>query len=315
MPASDQRSHEPVLGVGKVSRIHRNYSRDRKHRPRNDRGLMFRESLKYIFVLTAVVLIGGVSWILYQQINHKTEVVAVTNLTEDTFDVPHPSAAECVKLVSTFLETSSPTQLKNRVRLKQLDAEQGYAALNELRRETGGIDRMDWAGAEETNGLSLEMVMVTYKSGKYRIAYLTHDTEGRWKVDLESFLGHNTRPWDQVIGKGSCKAQLRVLAARDFYYNGLFTNEEEWSCLALTSPDHTERLYGYLRPQSPAMLAVTELLRTKNPAVMIVEISRDAGMDPMQYEIKKIIAQGWVESDVEFSSRFTRGSVESPSPQ
>lgn len=315
MPASDQRSHEPVLGVGKVSRIHRNYSRDQKRRPRNERGLMFRESLKYIFLLIAVVLIGGVSWILYQQVNRNTEVAPVTNLTEDTFVIPHPSASECIKLVATFLETGSPEQLKNRVRLKHLDAEQGYAALTELRREMGEMDRMDWAGAEETNGLSLEMVMVSYKSGKYRIAFLTHDAEGHWKVDLESFLGHSTRPWNQVIGKGSCKAQVRVLATRDFYYNGLFKNEEEWSCLALSSPDHPERLYGYLRPQSPAMLAVEELLRTKNPVVMMVEISRDAGMEPLQYEIKKIIAQGWVESDVEFSSRFVRGSVESPSPQ
>lgn len=113
------------------------------------------------------MLIGGVSWILYQQVNRNTEVAPVTNLTEDTFVIPHPSASECIKLVATFLETGSPEQLKNRVRLKHLDAEQGYAALTELRREMGEMDRMDWAGAEETNGLSLEMVMVSYKSGKY----------------------------------------------------------------------------------------------------------------------------------------------------
>jgi hypothetical protein len=159
------------------------------------------------------------------------------------------------------------------------------------------------------------MVMVTYKTGKYRIAFLTHDEDGNWKVDVESYLGHNTRPWEQIIGKDSCKAIVRVIASPDSYYNGLFKNEEEWSCLALSSPHYPERIYGYLKPQSPAILAITEMLRTKNPAVMILEISRDAGMEPLQYEIKKVIAQGWVESDVEFSSRFVRGSLDSPSPQ
>lgn len=315
MPTPEQRTNTPVLGVGKVSRIHRTYSRERKQRSRQEKGVMFREYLKYAFLLIAVVLVAGVTWILYQQINRKPETAAVTNLTEDTFDVPHPSASECIRLVTAFLKAGSPSELAGIVRLKRLDAEQAYAEFTEIRKQSGEVERIDWAGAEEANGLSLEMVMVTYKTGKYRIAFLTHDEQGNWKVDVESFLGHNTRPWDQIIGKGSCKALVRVLATPDSYYNGLFRNEQEWGCLALTSPDHPERIYGYLKPQSPAILAVTEMLRTKNPAVMIVEISRDAGMDPLQYEIKKIIAQGWVESDVEFSSRFMRGSLESPSPQ
>lgn len=315
MPAPEQQSNAPVLGVGKVSRIHRTYSRERKQRSRQDKGFMFREYLKYGFLMFTVVLIAGVTWILYQQINRKADTAELTNLTQDTFAVPHPSAAECIKLVTTFLDAGSPSEIQRISRLKQLDAEQAYAAFSEVRKQSGEVERIDWAGAEEINGLSLEMVMVSYKTGKYRIAFLAHDEQGKWKVDLESFLGHNTRPWDQIIGKGNCKALVRVLATPDSYYNGLFRNEEEWACLALTSPDHPERIYGYVKPKSSAIFAITEMLRIKNPAVMIVEISRDAGMDPLQYEIKKVIAQGWVESDVEFSSRFLRGSLESPSPQ
>jgi hypothetical protein len=315
LPAAEQQSNAPVLGVGKLSRIHRNYARERKHRSRKDKGVLFREYLKYVFLFFAIVLISGVTWILYQQINRNKDVAEVTSLTEDTFIVPHPSASECIDLVKRFLDTGSPTELARTGRLKRFDKEQGYLAFTEVSKQSGEVERLDWAGAEETNGLSLEMVLVTYKTGKYRIAFLTHDERGNWKVDVESFLAHNTRPWDQVIGKGSCRAIVRVMATPDSYYNGIFQNEKEWGCLALTSPDHSERIYGYLKPKSPAILAVTEMLRTKNPAVMFVEISRDAGMDPMQYEIKKVIAQGWVESDVEFSSRFERGALDSTETQ
>lgn len=314
MPAPEQQSNTPVLGVGKVSRIHRTYSRERKLRSRQDKSLLFREYLKYAFILISIALIAGVSWILYQQINRNPENKPVTNLIQDTFAVPHPPASECIKLVTTFLDAGSPAELHRISRLKRLNAEQAYIEFSEIRKQAGEVERLDWAGAEESNDLSLEMVMVTYKSGKYRIAFLIHDEQGNWKVDLESFLGYNTRPWDQIIGRGSCKAIVRVLATPDSYYNGLFRNEQEWKCIGLSSPDHPERLYGYLKPNSPATLAMTDMLLRKNPAVMVLEISRDAGMEPLQYEIKRVLAQGWVESDVEFSSRFVRGSADSPTP-
>ena len=47
-----------------------------------------------------------------------------------------------------------------------------------------------------------------------------------------------------------------------------------------------------------------EIFKTENPAAAMLEISRDAGLEPLQFEIKSVVAQGWVESQKNFSQNF-----------
>jgi hypothetical protein len=248
---------------------------------------------------------------IYNQSKNKNQSGNTTSLAEDTFRIPHPPATECENIVKNFLEISSVNDLKKTARVKNLDPDQAYQLFNEYRQKQGEIDRVEWAGVEETNGLSLEMVMVTYKSGRSRIAFLIPDQSHDWLVDVESYIGYNNRPWEQIRGQASCKAVIRVIATPDAYYNGVFSDDKEWKCIALTTPDREERLYGYIKTQSATELAFLQVLRSKNPAPVILEISRDAGMEPAQFEIKKVIAQGWVEADVEFETRYRKASSSS----
>jgi hypothetical protein len=64
------------------------------------------------------------------------------------------------------------------------------------------------------------------------------------------------------------------------------------------------KFYGYIHPNTPNFRAIVEILKTENPAAAMLEISRDVGMEPLQYEIKSIVAQGWVESAKNFSDNF-----------
>jgi hypothetical protein len=313
MPSSEQDSNAPVLGVGKFSRIHRTYEKPRLRRRSRSRNQfsLFRSGLQYFLIVMGVALVAGLSWMIYNQSKNKNQSGNTTSLAEDTFRIPHPPATECENIVKNFLEISSVNDLKKTARVKNLDPDQAYQLFNEYRQKQGEIDRVEWAGVEETNGLSLEMVMVTYKSGRSRIAFLIPDQSHDWLVDVESYIGYNNRPWEQIRGQASCKAVIRVIATPDAYYNGVFSDDKEWKCIALTTPDREERLYGYIKTQSATELAFLQVLRSKNPAPVILEISRDAGMEPAQFEIKKVIAQGWVEADVEFETRYRKASSSS----
>ena len=304
-PASGATMNEPVLGVGKFRRIHRNFPtnhrRSRKHA--QDKSAYLKYNLRVIFVVVAVAFISGVSWMLYQQIRRADDKIAFGTLAQDTFAIPHPPAATCMAKVQKFLECSSASELSQMARFKRIDPANAYAQWVEFRKKQDTVERVEWMGAEETNGMSLERVAVIYKTGQYRIASLVDVNQGEWKVDFESFIGHQTKSWDQITAQGSCNAIVRVKVTPDSYYNGYFQSEKEWICLAMRLPDQPDIVYGYVPPQSPAFLDILEILRVSDPADMILEISRDAGMNRMQFEIRSVIAQGWVESDVAFSAR------------
>jgi hypothetical protein len=47
-------------------------------------------------------------------------------------------------------------------------------------------------------------------------------------------------------------------------------------------------------------------MRYRKAASVLLEISRSTSMLPKQYEIKSVIAKGWVESDEVFSDQFQK---------
>lgn len=307
LPSNERDSNTPVLGVGKLSRIHRTYRKERSSRRSRsrDRFSLFRKALQYFLILIGIAFVAGLSWMIYSQTKNKSIVVDTTTLAEDTFDIPHPHPTECIRIARDFFEISSVQDFEKSVRLVHLKPQEAFQAFEKFRDSQGEIERIDWVGAQEINGLSMEAVMVTYKSGVYRIVYLIPNQSNDWIVDFESILAHNNRSWSQITGEGSCKATVRVIAAPYHYYNGVFADEEEWTCLAMGRPEEEKRIFGYVKNQSSAFEALKEIFKSTNPAPVILEISRDAGMEPLQFEIKKVIAQGWVESDVIFQSRFS----------
>lgn len=317
LPANERDTTTPVMGVGKVSRIHRTYRRERSSRRSRarDRFSLFRKTLQYFLLFIGVAFALGLSWMIYSQLKNKSTQTAGTTLAEDTFAIPHPHPTECIGIAEKFLQITTLSDLTNSARLVQLEAPEALEELKKCFEKNGEILRVEWAGAAEMNDLSMEMVMVTYKSGYYRVAYLLPNESNEWQVDLESYIAHNNRSWEQITGTGSCRARVRVIAAQDFYYNGVFADEKEWTSIALSTPDHESRLMGYVKNESAIFDAMREIFKSANPAPVMLEISRDAGMEPLQFEIKKVIAQGWVESDKEFQSLFSETKKASESDQ
>ena len=104
MPSSEEDSDTPVLGVGKLSRIHRNYEkknlkrRSRSHNPT----ILVRSKLQDLLIVIGVALVAGLSWLLYHQSKNKSQAGNTTSLSEDTFRIPHPPATECETLSENF---------------------------------------------------------------------------------------------------------------------------------------------------------------------------------------------------------------------
>lgn len=307
LPTEERNPNAPVLGIGKLSRIHRTYQ---KHRPRrgsrnHDRFSLFRNSLQFFLIGIGVIFAGVLTYMIYNQRHSKAAIENTTTLLDETFDVPHPLPPQCIRITREFFEASTPAELAKTSRLIHLGEQDAWTELEKLRERHGAAERYDWTGASLINGLSMETVMVSFKTGHYRVAHLLPDQTNEWKVDIESFLGHNNKSWSEITGKDSCRAVVRVIASRDNYYNGVFSDENEWICLKLECPDQDVKIFGYIKGNSTEFLALREIFKSANPAPVMLDISRDAGMEPRQFEIKGVIAQGWVESDAPFQSHFT----------
>lgn len=295
--------------VGKLSRIHRTYKsgvrRQRSRGKSRNNHNRLREYLNYFIGSFAALLMAAVGWMIYSQITKKTVTKETTTLTQDTFTVPHPDVNSCVAIAQKALASSAGDAWQEHVFLRNIEPEVFATNLEKLKKTEGVIEKIEWAGALEINDLSLEMVVVTFGSAETRVAYLTHDADGVWRLDGESFLEWQGRPWAELLDKGNCKAIVRMIVMPDSYYNGVFSDEKEWICLSLKSLNGENQLSGYVRPQSAVHLAIMEIFKTSVPAAVMVEISRNSAMEAKQFEIKRVIAHGWVESDVVFSSKFS----------
>jgi hypothetical protein len=299
-------SGDSKTDLGRLPKIHRNYKK--KIRVPNHRQTpadnLFQQYLNYFLVIAGLLLVGGIFWMAYSQMTGNSKTAQQHSLAQETFEVHHPAKAECLQIVSNFLKASSPLELKGLIHLTRVPENDAFNLVLKKKKELGDVITMEWGGADETNGLSVERVYLSLKEEQLHTVYLRPDDAGTWRVDLDSFLLHATKTWQEIIEKNSCSAVIRAMISSDYYYNGLFADEKEWICVSLLPAGQSQKIYGYLHPDSANFRAVVEILKSENPAPAILEISRDVGMEPLQYEIKSIVSQGWVESNKNFSDNF-----------
>ena len=292
--------------VGRLAKIHRSYEKRvrRQHSQETPSSNVFQEYLNYVLVIAGLLFVGGILWMAYSQMTRKSQIATQLALRQETFELPHPSKLECLELVDNFLNASTAGEVKELIHLTRVSADDSFRLVMAKKRELGEIVSMEWGGADESNGLSVERVYLTLKEEKYHTVFLRPDAAGNWHVDLDSFLLHATKPWAEIFGKKSCTGIIRAMISSDYYYNGLFTDENEWICVSMLPAGQQTKLYGYIHPDTPNYRAIVEIFKTENPAAAMLEISRDAGMEPLQFEIKSVVAQGWVESQKNFSQNF-----------
>ncbi|MEN9990631.1 MAG: hypothetical protein RLZZ224_333 [Verrucomicrobiota bacterium] len=314
MPVPDQRQNTPVMGIGRVSRIHRTYKGQRKRsrsKQRNKAHILMRY-LRVILTLATLVFIGGVVWILYQQV-HKTKApVTVTKVAPQEVEKPTITPKECVWMIEKWLTLNDIDALRKNSRLVHLSPQEALEEIQKFRATQGKVKRVKWLGTDQSISLAQEKVLVSYESGHYRVASLICNAAGQWQVDLESFIAHQSKPWNEIMRLTEGLARVRVLVRQDSYFNGPFLDESTWSCYALSNSDQSDVIYGYTNKTSAAYLALQDIVSAKPNVPVILEISRSAEMLPSQYEIQKVIERGWVETQKELNKEYEVQPKSSP---
>ena len=261
-----------------------------------------------ILCLTTVAVVGG--FMMFWLRGHASSKAAGKNAYSDenvriVSKFVAPGQDEALDLVKRALATRDPGAVASFFHCGEASPAEVVEFLAATAARDGQIERYIWLSSMDVDGLQMEGVLVTYP-GKIpageRLAFLTPNDAGAWKVDFDAFARTSKPPWKELLEGRADHAQVRVFVGRDEYFNGPFADESKWVCFAMVStesnqllPEGHEMLRGYCRVNSAQAKAMerifTDGARTHRTTL---EISRTQGADPRQFEITRVLAEDWV---------------------
>ena len=219
---------------------------------------------------------------------------------------PSPSKDVALSLVKRAMLIRDPAQVEESFRVGSATPAEVAGFLKDMAVTDGPIKGYDWRSSMDANGLLLDGVLVTTKIGdkqRNRLALLTPDDKGTWRVDFEAFARTVTPSWNEILSGGAGKGIVRILFVKDNYYNGPFGDESQWTCFRLGSPDLNDDILGYCPTHSPQAAALELILanapsrsKRKSPVRAVLEIQRTKGAEARQFEITRVLAEDWVRS-------------------
>lgn len=113
------------------------------------------------------------------------------------------------------------------------------------------------------------------------------------------------------MGEAGGQGLVRILFAKDSYFNGPYQDETRWDCYGMASPDQEEVLLGYCLKDTPQARAMAQIMANKRPFAAegnlcraTLEIRREAGGESRQFEITRVWAADWVMSATAFDETF-----------
>ncbi len=268
-----------------------------------------------ILLIGAVVVILGLTLGLWLIPKAASSGEIVAKPPAESLDVariaskfPSPSEEEALATVEAGLGIRDPEMIGEYFRPGAASAQEAVDFLQNLELKEGQLDRCEWLGSMDANGLLLEGVLVVFMGeGKprNRLALLTPDAAGKWRIDFDAFARTVTPAWPEISKAESKVAQVRVYAAKDYYFNGPFADDKQWVCYGIASPDTDEVLLTYCKigsPQAGAMRSISsndsKMTRTT------LELTRVPGAESRQFELSRVLAEDWVVGPVPFEDRF-----------
>ncbi|MCP5532023.1 MAG: hypothetical protein H7A49_08540 [Akkermansiaceae bacterium] len=229
---------------------------------------------------------------------------------------PSPSSEEAEAIVRRGIAVRDEAEVKDLFRLGMTTPGEAVERLEEIAARSGGVAGMQWLSSIDANGMLIDAVLVGYEKmdlASQRLALLTPDENGVWKVDFDAFARTTEPSWEKIVEGGAKEAVVRVLVAKDSYYNGPFADEDEWTCYGLASPDAPEMLLGYCRKDSAQAKAMRRILRddetlsaggqARNVRATL-KLRRLAGAENRQFMIERVMAEDWVVAEPWYDERF-----------
>lgn len=314
-PSIGRLSRMPGTGLPKKSRGRRK----RKHGERGKRGRARfgrRALLTTTFALAgvAVLLLGGFFWLWLRPKLESSGDLAARNqeaaepVVRVASKFPSPLEQEVLALVKKALAIRDPAEIPAFFRSGASSPEEIAAFLGGLEAADGMISGYDWLSSMDVNRLSVDGVLVKFKGGdtpRSRLALLTPDAEGKWRIDFEAFARTVKPAWGEILEKRAATALVRVYTAADSYYNGPYRDDTQWVCYGMASPDIDGILSGYCKVGSPQAAAMKWIFAKEAKLNRVtLELRWVEGAGARQFEVSRVLAEDWVMGEVPFDERF-----------
>lgn len=214
---------------------------------------------------------------------------------------PSPSREKALELVKLAITNRDPGQIDSLFRKGSAASGEILNFLNGLEAKDGPIERYDWLSSMDRDGLLVDGVLVVAKGRERpaeRLALLTPDAAGNWKVDFDAFARTASPSWEELLVKRADQAIVRVVIGKDVYYNGPFEDEAHWVCYGMVSPDTDELLRGYCRVGSKEAETLKKLFSEgEKMGRATLEIRRVKDGGARQFEITRVLARDWIVAD------------------
>lgn len=328
------RSAGDAPSLGKVARVHgTGLSKDalrrrRKGGPRTKEATpngKHRRNVILVWTAVLVVAVLGVlavffwSWVRprmgRQPLTAKEQAAMnIKNRNVSAFDSPSEQAA--LELVKQALALRDPSKVEHYFRPGSAAPEAVIAFLTDMKARDGEETGCQWLSSMDANGMLIEGVLVgTSKDGvpHNRLALLTPDESGVWKIDFDAFARTVKPSWDKLLEAGAGQGLVRVIVAKDSYYNGPFKDETQWVSYGMASPDNDAILLGYCRKDSPQARAMERIVSSAEGAAgdarrklnrATLELRRPEAAENRQFEITRVLAEDWVLGAKPFDAAF-----------
>jgi hypothetical protein len=282
-------------------------TRRRRSSPAGDAASL--KVVKRIVIVLGVMLlamaVSAVVWVFDGQkksTDGTSSFIPLSSDAPDKKDSSPPVPKELVRKARQMVEAKRPADLPDIVRLAGRTPEALLEKLAEMAKQDGEVSDVTYIGPMQNLTQPLEAVLVAFVSKRNRIVLFSPDSNGDWMIDFDAYARATSLPWDEILSGKNVEATVRVYVSLDSYYNGRFSNEDEWSCNGMASPDEGNLMFGYAKKGSNIDQAIRDSLKFKldtGPAQssrmlrMTLQIRHQEGDDKRQFEIVRVIADDW----------------------
>jgi hypothetical protein len=324
----NQRSGDE-LDSNRIARIPRNHGEKRGKRGRRSKGKVARKRARtkrrVLFTWTIVISIAtlatlGTFFVIWvwpyldrAMVTTETDRQAVEGRVRKIPKFKPPGENETLALATKALAARTPAEVDALIRRGPYSHDEVIRLLTALPTTDGPIIEQSWLGGIDRNGLQIEGVEVDFGDSEHpkpRLVALTPDERGIWKMDFPAFTRLVEPAWDKLLADPDIKAAVvRVILVPDNYYNIPFASEAEWEAYSMVSQDIEKLLVGYCKRGSPQHRALRAAIRGGEAPVirMTLEIRRVEGAAPRQFEISRVLAEGWIMGEEAFDEVLAGG--------
>ncbi len=303
----------PGTGIPKGERRRR--KRGERKGDRRQQNNRFLVVLWSVFLgLLALGLVGGTVFFWLRQVMDTGEyarskmVFDPESMAKVASRFESPSEDQALVLARSALLLRDPAKVPEAFHPATTSPQEIVRYLENLTKRNGHAAHFNWLGSMDENRLSIDGVLATFERGTkpdQRLFFLTPDAQGVWKIDFDSFARVTTPTWEELVENEAPQAVVRAHILRDHYYNGPFADDRQWVAYAFGSPDIEMNFYGYCKVGSPQAAAVESMFsKDQNVCRAILEIKRVEGASPRQFEITRVLAEGWVMGDAPFDEGY-----------